>query len=146
LSLESAAVANEAYLKLILAQGIECRSRSHFFALCAQMFRRILVDHARGRLYAKRGGGAMQVPLEEELVGAASRGVSVLALDDALAALGKLDPRKGKVVELRYFGGLSVEESAEVLGVARETVMRDWKIAKAWLYRELAGKKASGRQ
>jgi RNA polymerase sigma factor (TIGR02999 family) len=103
------------------------------------MIRHIMVDHARKRLYAKRGGGAMQVPLNEALVETPRRRVDVLALDDALAALSKTDPRKGRVVELRYFGGLSVEESAEVLQVAPETVMRDWKMAKAWLYRELTG-------
>jgi RNA polymerase sigma factor, TIGR02999 family len=136
-TLESAAVANEAYLKLIRVRGIACESRVHFFALCAQMIRRILVDHARHSRYAKRGGGAMQVPLDETLLGTRARGVEVLALDEALAALSKIDPRKGRVVELRYFGGLSVEETAEVLQIAPETVMRDWKMAKAWLFRQL---------
>jgi len=137
-TLESAALANEAYLKLIRARGIHCESRVQFFALCAQIIRRILVDHARRRRYAKRGGDLVQVPLHEALVGTRARRVEVLALDEALASLSKIDPRKGRVVELRYFGGLSVEESAEVLQVAPETVMRDWKIAKAWLFRELA--------
>src|SRR6266849_1800587 len=136
-TLQSAALANEAYLKLIRARGIQCESRVHFFALCAQMIRRILVDHARNRGYAKRGGDAVQVPLDEALLGTRARGIEVLALDDALGSLSKIDPRKGRVVELRYFGGLSVEETAEVLLIAPETVMRDWKMAKTWLFRQL---------
>ncbi len=137
-TLESAALANEAYLKLIRAEGIHCETRAHFFALCAQMIRRILVDHARKHRYAKRGGGAERIPLEEALLGTRAQGIEVLALDDALISLAKIDPRKGRVVELRYFGGLTVEETAEVLQVSRETVMRDWKMAKSWLFRELA--------
>ena len=109
----------------------------HFFALCAQVIRTILVDHARRRQYAKRGGDAVHVPLDEALLGVRARGVDMLALDDALAALSRVDPRKGRVVELRYFGGLTVEESAEVLQISPETVMRDWKIARTWLFREL---------
>ncbi len=136
-TLESAALANEAYLKLIRAHGLHCENRVHFFALCAQMIRRILVDHARKRRYAKRGGDAERVPLEEALLGTRALGVEVLALDDALFSLSKIDPRKGRVVELRYFGGLGVEEIAEVLQVSPETVMRDWKMAKSWLFREL---------
>lgn len=137
-TLESAALANETYLRLIRVQGIQCESRTHFFALCAQMIRRIFVDHARKRQYAKRGGDAVRVPLEEALLGTRARGVEVLALDDALISLSKVDPRKGRVVELRYFGGLTVEETAEILQISPETVMRDWKMAKTWLYRELA--------
>jgi RNA polymerase sigma-70 factor, ECF subfamily len=141
-TLESAALVNEAYLKLIRAQGIQCENRVHFFALCAKAIRLILVDHARHRRYAKRGGGVVQVQLDEGAVGgAAARGVEVLALDEALASLSKIDPRKSRVVELRYFGGLSVEETAEVLEIARETAKRDWKMAKAWLFGELTGKK-----
>jgi RNA polymerase sigma factor (TIGR02999 family) len=136
-SLESAAVANEAYLKLCRTRGILCESRVHFLALCAQMIRRILVDHARSRRYAKRGGGAAVVPLDETLLGMQSRGVEVLELNDALASLSRIDARKGRVVELRYFGGLSVEETAAVLAVSNETVQRDWKMAKSWLHREL---------
>jgi RNA polymerase sigma-70 factor, ECF subfamily len=136
-TLESAALANEAYLKLIQARGIHCENRVHFFALCAQIIRRILVDHARRHRYAKRGGDAVRVPLDESLHGKHARGVEVLALDDALASLSRIDPRKGRVVELRCFGGLSVEETADVLQVAPETVMRDWRMAKAWLFREL---------
>jgi RNA polymerase sigma factor (TIGR02999 family) len=136
-SLQSAALVNEAYLKLVQAPGIHCESRAHFFALCAMTIRRILVDHVRKGRYDKRGGDAVRVPLEEALLGTRSRGVEVLALDDALASLSKIDARKGRVVELRYFGGLSVEETAEVLSISPETVMRDWKMAKTWLYREL---------
>ena len=135
-TLESAALANEAYLKLFRARGIRCESRAHFFAVCAQVIRRILVDHARKRRYAKRGGDAVQVPLNEDLLKTPARG-GVLSLDDALASLSKIDPRKGRVVELRYFGGLSVDETAEVLGISPETAMRDWKMAKAWLLHEL---------
>lgn len=136
--LESAALANEAYLKLIRAQGIRCENRAHFFALCAQMIRRILVDYARHAGYAKRGGDAVRVPLDEVQVGSPGRGVEVLALDDALGALGRIDPRKSRVVELRFFGGLSVEETAAVLQISRDTVLRDWRMAKTWLFRELA--------
>src|SRR5213078_4741012 len=113
-TLESAALANEAYLKLIRSKGIECKDRAHFFAVCAQVIRRILVDHARNKRRVKRGGDALQI-----------------TLDEALQSLSKIDPRKSRVVELRFFGGLSVEESAEVLNVSPETVMRDWKMAKA---------------
>jgi RNA polymerase sigma factor (TIGR02999 family) len=136
-TLQSAAVVNEAYLKLIRSPGIHCESRAHFFALCAVTIRRILVDYVRKGRYDKRGGDAVRVPLEEALLGTRSRGVEVVALDDALASLSKFDARKGRVVELRYFGGLSVEETAEVLAISPETVMRDWKMAKTWLCREL---------
>ena len=138
-TLESAALANEVYLKLIRAGGIRCENRVHFVALCSQMIRRILVDHARGRGYAKRGGNAVRVPLDDVLLGTEARGIEVLALDEALNSLSKIDARKGRVVELRYFGGLSVEETAEVLGISPETVKRDWKMAKAWLYGVLTG-------
>jgi RNA polymerase sigma-70 factor (ECF subfamily) len=144
-TLESAALANEAYLKLIRTPGIQCENRVHFFALCAQVIRTVLVDHARGRQSAKRGGDAVRVPLDEALLGTRARGVDMLALDDALASLSQIDPRKGRVVELRYFGGLTVEESAEVLHVSPETVMRDWKMAKAWLLRELTRMRPRGR-
>jgi RNA polymerase sigma factor (TIGR02999 family) len=140
-TLESAALANEAYLKLTRAGGIRCENRIHFLALCSQMIRRILVDHARNRGYAKRGGGAVQISLDEGMVAARARQVDVLALDEALASLFEFDPRKARVVELRYFGGLSVAEAAEVLGISPETAKRDWKMAKAWLFSELTGRK-----
>lgn len=136
-TLQSAALANEAYLKLIRARGIQCERRTQFFALCAQIIRRILVDYARTRRYAKRGGDAVHVPLDEELLGTRAQGIEILDLDEALLHLSRIDPRKSRVVELRYFGGLSVEETAEVLEVSRETVLRDWKMAKTWLFREL---------
>ena len=138
-TLESAAVANEAYLKLVRAGGIRCENRAHFLALCSQIIRRILVDHARRRGYAKRGGNAVRVPLDDVLLGARARGIELLALDEALESLSKIDARKGRVVELRYFGGLSFEETAEVLGISPETVKRDWKMAKAWLFSLLTG-------
>jgi len=141
-TLQSAALANEAYLRLIRARGIECESRGHFYAVCAQIIRRILVDHARKRRYAKRGGDAVHVPLDEALLGTRARGNDILALDDALSSLSKIDPRKGRVVELRYFGGLSAEETAEVLQVSPETVLRDWRTAKTWLFRELAANRS----
>ncbi len=138
----SGTLAHEAYLKLVHTRGIRCGNRAHFFALCSQMIRRILVDHARKRRYAKRGGGQVELPLDEMLLGTKTRGVDLEALDSALDELTKLDARKGRVVELRFFGGLSVEETAEVLEISKETVTRDWRVAKTWLFRELAGKKA----
>jgi RNA polymerase sigma factor (TIGR02999 family) len=136
-SLESAALANEAYLKLTRAGGIRCENRVHFLALCSQTIRRILVDHARNRGYAKRGGNAVRVPLDDALLAAHARGVELLDLDEALSSLSRTDARKGRVVELRYFGGLSVEETAEVLGISPETAKRDWRMAKAWLFNAL---------
>lgn len=141
--LQSGSVAHEAYFKLVHARGIRCQNRSHFFALCSQMIRRIVVDHARKRRYAKRGGGQVEVPFDEILIGTKARGVEVEALDEALTSLAKLDPRKSRVVELRFFGGLSVEETAEVLEISEETVTRDWRVAKTWLFRELNQKGAS---
>ncbi len=139
-TLESAALANEAYIKLIRAGGIRCENRVHFLALCAQIIRRILVDHARKRGYAKRGGTAERVPLDEALLGTQGRGIDIQALDDTLESLAKIDGRKARVVELRYFGGLSVAETADFLGISPETVKRDWKMAKAWLFAALTGK------
>jgi RNA polymerase sigma-70 factor (ECF subfamily) len=144
-SLESAALANEAYLKLVRAGGIRCENRSHFLALCSQIIRRILVDHARRRGFAKRGGDALRVPLDHVLLAAQARGIDVLALDEALDVLARIDGRKSRVVELRYFGGLNIEETAEVLGVSVDTVKRDWRMARAWLIAELAGKQDSSR-
>ena len=143
-SLESAALANETYLKLVHAGGIRCEDRTHFLALCSQMMRHILVDHARRHGVAKRGGNAQRVTLDEALLTARARGVDVLALDGALDELARIDRRKSRVVELRYFGGLGIEETATVLGVSVDTVKRDWRMAKAWLSAELAGKQGSG--
>lgn len=144
-SLESAALANEAYIKLLRVEDVCCENRAHFLALCAQIIRRIVVDHARKRRYGKRGGDAVQVPLDDNLRIPRSTHRDVLELDDALETLFKLDRRKGRVVELRYFGGLTMDEISEVLGVSPETSARDWKLAKAWLLRELAGKEAPPR-
>ncbi len=138
-SLESVGLANEAYLRLVRAGGIACENRVHFLALCAQVMRRIVVDHERERASAKRGGGAMKLPIEEALLPAPGHGVGLLELDEALEALARVDPRKSRLVELRYFGGLTVDEAAEVLHVSRGTVKRDWLLAKAWLLAELAG-------
>ena len=139
-SLESAALANEAYLKLVHAGGIRCENRAHFLALCAQIMRRILVDHARRRGFAKRGGNALRVPLDEVLLVEQARGIEVLALDEALDSLARFDNRKSRVVELRYFGGLSIEETAEVLEISPDTVKRDFRMARAWLLAELTAK------
>jgi RNA polymerase sigma-70 factor, ECF subfamily len=142
--LQSGTLAHEAYLRLVHARGLHCKNRAHFFALCSQMIRRILVDHARKQRYAKRGGEQVEVPLDEAVLGTRARGVEVEALDDALTSLAKTDARKSRVVELRFFGGLNVEETAEVLEVSEETITRDWRVARAWLFRELARTKASG--
>lgn len=136
---QSGTLAHEAYVKLLQSRGIRCNNRAHFFALCSQMMRRILVDHARRQGSGKRGG-ALQVAVDEALLGSRARGVEVEALDEALTELCRIDPRKGRVVELRFFGGLSVEETAEVLEISEETVTRDWKVAKTWLFRELSRK------
>ena len=136
-SLESAALANEAYLKLVRARGIRCENRAHFLALCSQIIRRILVDHARRRGFAKRGGDALRVPLDQVLLAAEERGVELLALDRALDELARIDARKSRVVELRYFGGLSIEETAAVLKVSIDTAKREWRMAKAWLISQL---------
>lgn len=135
--LQTTALVNEAYLRLIDSSRVQWQNRAHFFAVSAQLMRRVLVDAARARNYQKRGGGALQVSLNEALPLGEQRGPDLVALDDALQELAAFDPRKSKVVELRFFGGLSVKETAEVLQVSEDTVMRDWSIARAWLLREL---------
>ena len=135
-SLQTTALVNEAYMRLVDYKGMQWQNRAHFFAVSAQLMRRILVDHARRR-NLKRGGGVHHVVLEETAVVGGERHEDLVALDDALQALGSIDPRKAQVIELRFFGGLSVEETAEVLKISPVTVMRDWSTAKAWLYREL---------
>lgn len=140
-TLQSTALVNEAYLRMVDASGssqIEWQNRAHFFGVAAQAMRRILVDHARGRNYQKRGGGAQQVSLDEAMTLAGDRAAELIALDEALRELAKMDERKSRVVELRYFGGLSLEETAEALGVSVPTVTRDWSTAKAWLLREMS--------
>jgi RNA polymerase sigma factor (TIGR02999 family) len=136
-TLQPTALVNEAYLKLIDAQHVQWQDRAHFFAMSSRLMRRVLVDAARARGYQKRGGGAHQVTLDERRVGAKEPAADVVALDDALTALAAIDERKSQVVEMRYFGGLSIEETAEALGVSVRTVKRDWTMAKLWLLREL---------
>jgi RNA polymerase sigma-70 factor (ECF subfamily) len=130
---------NEAYLRLIDVSRVKWQDRAHFFAMSSRLMRRILVDHARARKSRKRGGGASPVALDETLIVSADRGADLVALDDALQALAEVDVRKSQVVELRFFGGLTAEETAEALGVSIDTVRRDWRLARAWLQRELAG-------
>lgn len=142
-TLQTTALVNEAYLRLVHWRGARWQNRAHFFAVSAQMMRRILVDFARDRQYLKRGGGALQVSLDEAASFTGGRGADLVALDDALTALAEVDRRKAQVVEMRFFGGLSVSEVAEVLKVSEETVMRDWRLAKVWLLREL-GREAGG--
>jgi RNA polymerase sigma factor (TIGR02999 family) len=143
-TLQTSALLNEAYLRLVDSAKPSWQNRAHFFAVSAQAMRRILVDWARSRRALKRGGEAFPLELEEALVVADAPGADFVALDDALKGLAALDPRKSEVVELRFFGGLSVEETAEVLKVSPETVARDWKFAKSWLRRELRKEKAVG--
>ncbi len=138
-SLGSVGLANEAYLRLARAGGLACENRGHFMALCAQIMRRIVVDRARERASAKRGGDVPKVPVEEDLLPAPEHGVGLLELDEALQALARIDPRKSRLVELRYFGGLTIDEAAEVLQVSPGTAKRDWLLAKAWLLAELSG-------
>jgi RNA polymerase sigma factor (TIGR02999 family) len=135
-SLQATALVNEAWMRLVDYKRMQWQDRAHFFAVSAQLMRRILVEHAR-RHNVKRGGGVQHVPLDEAVVISADRATDIVALDDAMNALARFDPRKVQVVEMRYFGGLSVEETAEVLKVSPVTVMRDWSAAKAWLHREL---------
>jgi RNA polymerase sigma-70 factor (ECF subfamily) len=138
-SLQATALVNEAYLRLIDVQHVDWQNRAHFLAMSARLMRRILVDYARSKGSQKRGGGAMKVTFDEGLPVAGEPAMDLVALDDALDALATMDERKSRVIELRFFGGLSVEETATVLAVSPETVMRDWKLAKAWLMRELRG-------
>ena len=135
-TLQSTALVNEAYLRLVQTNRVQWQNRAHFYAVSAQLMRRILVDFARSRQYAKRGGKSPLLPLDEIPV-AVEECADLVALDDALSTLAAMDARKSQVVELRFFGGLSVEETAEVLKVSVETVMRDWRLAKVWLRREL---------
>ena len=137
-TLQATALVNEAYLRLVDAKEVSWHDRAHFFAISSQTMRRILVDFARARHSRKRGSGAKALSLEESLVVQGQPGADLVALDDALNTLAAIDPRRSRVVELRFFGGLSVEETAEVLRVSPETVKRDWKLAKAWLLRELS--------
>jgi RNA polymerase sigma factor (TIGR02999 family) len=136
-SLQATALVNEAYLRLVDQREVRWQNRAQFFAIASQMMRHILVDYARKRHRAKRGGRAQQVSLNEAMAVTDARAADLIALDEALTSLASIDPRRSLVVELRYFGGLSVEETAEVLKVSPLTVMRDWRTAKAWLSRTL---------
>lgn len=136
-TLQTTALVNEAYIRLIGQQEPGWQSRAHFFAIAARVMRQVLIDHARSRIREKRGGRAMKLSLEHAATLSDERAAEYVALDDALKGLEAIDPRKSRVVELRFFGGLSEEESAEVLGVSSRTVRRDWNLAQAWLYREM---------
>jgi RNA polymerase sigma-70 factor (ECF subfamily) len=136
-TLQTTALVNEAYLRLIDQNSVRWQDRAHFFAIAAQMMRRILVDYARSRRYAKRGGDARQVSFDESAIVSPQKGVEMVAIDEALTDLAEHDARKSKIVELRYFGGLNIQETAEVMGISRTTVQREWRSAKAWLYQAL---------
>jgi RNA polymerase sigma-70 factor, ECF subfamily len=136
-TLQTSALVNEAFVRLVDQKDVRWQNRAHFFGIAGQMMRRVLVDYARNRGYAKRGGGAQQVTLNEELIVSEERNAEVVALDEALNGLAALDPRKAQIVELRFFCGLSIDETAEVVGISPGTVMRDWTLAKAWLRREM---------
>lgn len=137
-TLQTTAVVHEAYLRLIDQKHVQWQNRAHFFAIASQMMRRILITHAQSHAYAKRGGGALKVPLDEAAVLSQERASDLIALDEALKGLTAIDPRRSQVVELRFFGGLSNEEIAEVLNISTNTVTRDWNVAKAWLHREMS--------
>jgi RNA polymerase sigma factor (TIGR02999 family) len=137
-TLQTTALINEAYLRLVDQKYVHWANRSHFFGISAQIMRRILIDHARRYDYAKRGGGAQRISLDEVAVVAKERARSLLMLDEALKSLAEIDPRRSEVVELRYFGGLNNEEIARVLKISENTVTRDWNMARAWLYQELS--------
>ena len=136
-TLQATALVNEAYMRLVDCEQVNWKDRAHFFAISARMMRRVLVEFARARQYQKRGAGARKTSLDEGVIASPQRGQDLVALDDALQALAAEYPRQAQVVELRFFGGLSVEETAEVLHVSAITVMRDWQLAKVWLAREL---------
>jgi RNA polymerase sigma-70 factor, ECF subfamily len=141
-SLQATALVNEAYVRLVDGKAVAWQDRAHFLAVAARVMRRILVDHARARHAQKRGGEGARVSFDDALVVTDEPRQDVVALDDALEALARFDERKSRVVELRFFGGLSVEETASVLNVSADTVMRDWRLSKAWLQRELRGEQS----
>jgi RNA polymerase sigma-70 factor (ECF subfamily) len=136
-TLQATALVHEAYLKLVDQRAVTWQCRAHFFGIAAQIMRRILVDHARGHLRNKRGGGQLEIPLDKAVLFAPQRSGELVKLDQALDRLTQLDPRQARIVELRFFGGLTVEETSEVLGISPKTVKRDWSVAKAWLHGEL---------
>ena len=137
-TLQTTALINEAYVRLVDQRNVHWANRSHFFAISAQIMRRILIDHARRHAYAKRGGGAQQVSLDEAAAVTRTAGAEILRLDEALKSLAEMDPRRSQVVELRYFGGLNNEEIAGVLKISENTVTRDWNMARAWLHQQLS--------
>jgi RNA polymerase sigma factor (TIGR02999 family) len=137
-TLQTTALVNEAYVRLIDQRSVHWQGRAHFFAIAAQLMRRILVDYARSRRYAKRGGVARQVSFDESAIVSPQRGAELVAVDDALTDLAECDSRKSKIVELRFFGGLNIEETAEVMGISPTTVQREWRSAKAWLYHAIS--------
>ena len=136
-TLQTTALVDEAYIRLVNRKGVRWQNRAHFFAIAAQSMRSILVDHARSLAYDKRGGGAAKIALDEGMVVSKERAAEVVALDEALLELAKIDPKQSRVVELRFFGGLTIEETAEVLDLSPATIKREWTTAKAWLYHEL---------
>jgi RNA polymerase sigma factor (TIGR02999 family) len=138
-TLQTTALIHEVYVQLVDVGEIPWQNRAHFLAVCARLMRRILIDFARSRHAVKRGGGAPHIPIDDALALSGESWSDLVRIDDALKALAATDARKGQVVELRFFGGLSVQETAEVLKISPETVMRDWKVAKVWLLRELSG-------
>jgi RNA polymerase sigma factor (TIGR02999 family) len=144
-TLQTTALVHQTYLRLIDQKRVRWQNKAHFFGIAAQLMRRILVDYARARRYAKRGGGAPVVSLDEAATVSVEKASELIAVDDALTRLSELDARKSRVVELRFFGGLSVEETAEVLKVSPNTVLREWRTAKAWLHRELSDAGAADR-
>jgi RNA polymerase sigma-70 factor (ECF subfamily) len=143
-TLQTTALIHETYLRLVDVRKVKWQSRAHFLAICAQLMRRILIDFARSRASQKRRGAALHVDLDEALHVSAEPEVDLVALDEALKRLAQVDERQSRVVELRFFGGLEVKEAAEVLKVSADTVMRDWKLAKVWLFRELRGGSSDG--
>jgi RNA polymerase sigma-70 factor, ECF subfamily len=142
-TLQTTALVNEAYLKLVDRAQVDWQNRAQFLSVAARLMRNILVDHARGLCRGKRGGGEQVLPLDERLIFSPAKSAALVALDDALTELAGFDPRKARVVELRYFAGMSVEEAAEALGVHPKTVIRDWRLAKMWLKREVSPKSAN---
>jgi RNA polymerase sigma factor (TIGR02999 family) len=141
-TLQTSALINEAYLRLVDQKDLQWQNRAHFFAVAAQVMRHILIDHARSYQYAKRGAGAQKIPLDEAAIFTQRRAAEFVALDEALEALAGVDPRRSQVVELRFFGGLSIEETAEVMKISAPTVQREWRAAKAWLSRFVSNKEA----
>jgi RNA polymerase sigma factor (TIGR02999 family) len=143
-TLQTTALVNEAYLRLVDQRQVRWQNRAHFFGIAAQLMRRILIDYARKRAYAKRGGGAVKISLDDDLVISQQRAADLVALDDALKGLASVDPQQSRVVELRFFGGLTIEETAEILKLSPDTVKREWSTAKAWLYQEIAERRHDG--